>query len=162
MRSVLRSGGLLRLWDVVYNFAPQDAEDRLNAWCATGGDGIVGEWSRAELEEHVRDEHSTFTWLLEPMIARAAFQIEEARYPRTASSPGTCSARPELRANGPAAPLGGADDRIDVDHGLTGTDRDRSGLKLALAGCRAGDRLVVIKSAGTPVPSLMPGTSWTS
>jgi len=63
---------------VVYDFDPQDAEERLEAWCATGGDGIVGEWSRAEYEEHVRDEHSTFTWLLEPMIHRAGFEIEEA------------------------------------------------------------------------------------
>jgi ubiquinone/menaquinone biosynthesis C-methylase UbiE len=78
MRRVIRSGGLLRLWDVVYNFGSEEAEDRLEAWCATGGDGIVGEWSRAELEEHVRDEHSTFTWLLEPMIERAGFFIEEA------------------------------------------------------------------------------------
>jgi len=42
------------------------------------GSDIVGEWSRAELEEHVRDEHSTFTWLLEPMIRRAGFEIEQA------------------------------------------------------------------------------------
>jgi hypothetical protein len=34
-------------------------------------------WTRAELEEHVRDEHSTFTWLLEPMFERAGFVIEE-------------------------------------------------------------------------------------
>ncbi|MFP5283243.1 MAG: class I SAM-dependent methyltransferase [Actinomycetes bacterium] len=80
LHKVLRPGGLLRLWDVVYNFAPQDAEDRLETWCATGGDGIVGEWSRAELEEHVRDEHSTFTWLLEAMVDRAGFHIEDARY----------------------------------------------------------------------------------
>lgn len=78
MRQMLRAGGLLRLWDVVYDFGPEEAEDRLEAWCATGGDGIVGQWSRAELEEHVRDEHSTFTWLLEPMIHRAGFTIEEA------------------------------------------------------------------------------------
>ena len=80
MRGTLRTGGLLRLWDVVYNFAPQDAEAGLEAWCATGGDGIIGEWSRAELEEHVRDEHSTFTWLLELMIGRAGFRVEDAAY----------------------------------------------------------------------------------
>jgi len=62
------------------DFAPEEAEARLEAWCATGGDGIVGEWSRAELEEHVRDEHSTFTWLLEPMIRRAGFDIDDAVY----------------------------------------------------------------------------------
>ena len=36
--------------------------------------------SRAELEEHVRDEHSTFTWLLEQMIDRAGFSVKEANY----------------------------------------------------------------------------------
>jgi DNA invertase Pin-like site-specific DNA recombinase len=33
--------------------------------------------------------------------------------------------------------------RIYVDHGLTGTNRDRPGLRLALAACQAGDTLVV-------------------
>jgi ubiquinone/menaquinone biosynthesis C-methylase UbiE len=78
MRRMLRTGGVLRLWDVVYDFGPEEAEERLEAWCATGGDGVIGEWSRVELEEHVRDEHSTFTWLLEPMIRRACFTVEEA------------------------------------------------------------------------------------
>ena len=79
-RHLLRPGGVLRLWDVVYSFDPGEAQERLEAWCATargeGGDG----WSRAELEEHVRDEHSTFSWLLEPMIERAGFTIEDATY----------------------------------------------------------------------------------
>ena len=42
-------------------------------------------------------------------------------------------------------PLGVGDDRIYVDQGLTGTNRDRPGLRLALAACRAGDTLVVTK-----------------
>lgn len=71
---------MLRLWDVVYNFNPVDAEDRLERWCATGGHDVEGGWSRAELEEHVRDEHSTFTWLLEPMIERGGFKIQDAVY----------------------------------------------------------------------------------
>jgi hypothetical protein len=28
----------------------------------------------------VRDEHSTFTWLLEPMIERAGFEVVDADY----------------------------------------------------------------------------------
>jgi DNA invertase Pin-like site-specific DNA recombinase len=35
--------------------------------------------------------------------------------------------------------------RIYVDHGLTGTNRERPGLHQALAACRAGDTLVVTK-----------------
>ena len=41
--------------------------------------------------------------------------------------------------------LGVAGERIYVDHGLTGTNRDRPGLREALAACRDGDTLVVTK-----------------
>ncbi len=41
--------------------------------------------------------------------------------------------------------LGVDAERIYVDHGLTGTNRARSGLREALAACRAGDTLVVTK-----------------
>lgn len=41
--------------------------------------------------------------------------------------------------------LGVAPERIYVDHGLTGTNRERPGLREALAACRAGDTLVVTK-----------------
>ena len=78
LRAVLRPGGVLRLWDVVFDFEPGEAEERIEAWCASGGEGVEGEWSRAELEEHVREEHSTFTWLLEPMLERAGFEIAAA------------------------------------------------------------------------------------
>ncbi|MEQ4210462.1 recombinase family protein [Actinopolymorpha sp. B9G3] len=41
--------------------------------------------------------------------------------------------------------LGVDQTRIYVDHGLTGTNRDRPGLREALAACRAGDTLTVTK-----------------
>jgi hypothetical protein len=41
--------------------------------------------------------------------------------------------------------LGVDEDRIYLDHGLTGTNRDRPGLDQALAAVRAGDTLVVPK-----------------
>jgi DNA invertase Pin-like site-specific DNA recombinase len=43
------------------------------------------------------------------------------------------------------AGLGVDPSRLYVDHGLTGTNRDRPGLREALAACRAGDTLVVTK-----------------
>src|SRR3954454_14060463 len=43
------------------------------------------------------------------------------------------------------AALGVDPARIYVDHGLTGTNRARPGLREALAACRAGDTLVVTK-----------------
>jgi DNA invertase Pin-like site-specific DNA recombinase len=43
------------------------------------------------------------------------------------------------------AALGVSPERIYVDHGLTGTNRDRPGLREAVAACREGDTLVVSK-----------------
>ncbi len=43
------------------------------------------------------------------------------------------------------AGLGVAPARIYVDHGLTGTNRERPGLREAMAACREGDTLVVTK-----------------
>ena len=43
------------------------------------------------------------------------------------------------------AALGVDIDRVYVDHGLTGTNRERPGLREALAACREGDTLVVTK-----------------
>src|SRR5258708_27620610 len=41
--------------------------------------------------------------------------------------------------------LGVSPARIYVDHGLTGTTRDRPGLREAMAACRRGDTLVLTK-----------------
>lgn len=82
LRAMLTTGGVLRLWDVVYGFDLSDATERIEAWCATADSDVDVEtdWTRAELEEHVRDEHSTFTWLLEEMIRRAGFVLESCEY----------------------------------------------------------------------------------
>jgi DNA invertase Pin-like site-specific DNA recombinase len=58
--------------------------------------------------------------------------------------------------------LGVGDDRIYVDHGLTGTNRDRPGLRLPLAACRAGDTLVVTSWTGWLALCLTLATFWTS
>jgi ubiquinone/menaquinone biosynthesis C-methylase UbiE len=82
VRGMLRRGGVLRLWDVVYDFEPSETVGRIEAWCETAGSDadVETDWTRAELEEHVRDEHSTFSWLLEAMIERARFAIVSAEH----------------------------------------------------------------------------------
>jgi len=78
---MLRAGGVFRLSDVVYGFEPVDAERRIEAWISeTMAADVERGWTRAELADHVRDEHSTFTWLLEPMIERAGLEIVDASY----------------------------------------------------------------------------------
>jgi SAM-dependent methyltransferase len=75
---LLRPGGTLFLRDIVFSFDPGEAEVAIEAWLAGAAEQASEGWTRAELEEHVREEYSTYTWLLEPMLERAGFEIREA------------------------------------------------------------------------------------
>lgn len=77
---MLRPGGILRLRDLVYSFAPERADEALEAWLAQAPIDPEEGWTRKELETHVRDEHSTFSWLLEPMLEHAGFAIEDVSH----------------------------------------------------------------------------------
>jgi SAM-dependent methyltransferase len=73
--NLLRPGGVLLLRDIVYAFEPRDAERAIETWLGNASSDPAEGWTREQLAEHVRDEHSTFIWLLEPMLARAGFEI---------------------------------------------------------------------------------------
>jgi SAM-dependent methyltransferase len=80
---LLRPGGVLRLRDLVYSFEPADADAAITAWLAAAPKDPAAGWTAAELAEHVREEHSTFAWLLEPMLERAGFEIRDRRLSST-------------------------------------------------------------------------------
>jgi SAM-dependent methyltransferase len=80
---ILRPGGVLLLRDLVFSFELHEAETVLAAWLDGAASSPEDGWTRAEYEVHLRDEHSTFSWLLEPMLARAGFDIEHAGYDRS-------------------------------------------------------------------------------
>ena len=42
VRAMLRPGGIFRLWDVAYGFSPDEADERIEAWCTPHGDEIDG------------------------------------------------------------------------------------------------------------------------
>lgn len=77
IHDLLAPGGALVLRDLVYDFEPAEADHRIEEWLA-GAAAIPAEgWTRSELAEHVRDEHSTFSWLLELLLAHAGFELLE-------------------------------------------------------------------------------------
>ena len=78
---VLVPGGVMRLRDLVFSFELAEAEERIAAWLdLAAAEQPEDGWTRAELERHVREEHSTFSWLLEPLLDRAGFEIADADY----------------------------------------------------------------------------------
>lgn len=77
--AILQPGGVLLLRDLVYSFDPGGAAHAIEGWLGTAAARPNHGWTRAELETHVRDEHSTFSWLLEPMRERAGFAIQASQ-----------------------------------------------------------------------------------
>ena len=91
--AMLRPGGVLRLRDLVFDFSPSEAEDRVEAWMAGAvTDPAVG-WTAEELAEHVRGEFSTYSWLLDAMLDRTGFDVVERTFHRSAYGAYTCIRR---------------------------------------------------------------------
>jgi SAM-dependent methyltransferase len=77
---VLRRGGVLLLRDIVYSFEPVEADTVIGAWLASAPTDPAKGWTGAELAKHMREEHSTFSWLLEPLLERVGLRIEDRRF----------------------------------------------------------------------------------
>jgi SAM-dependent methyltransferase len=90
----LRPGGVLFLRDLVFSFDPAEAAGAIETWLAGAAEDPADGWTRSELETHVRDEHSTFTWLLEPMLERTGFEIRETEGRASAYAAYVCLYRP--------------------------------------------------------------------
>jgi SAM-dependent methyltransferase len=77
LTDLLSPGGVLVLSDLVYDFEPAEADRRIEEWLAGAAATPAEGWTRGELEAHVRDEHSTFAWLLEALLEHAGFETLE-------------------------------------------------------------------------------------
>jgi len=77
---MLRPGGMLRLRDLVYDFQPDEAAGIFDGWLEDAAEDPAAGYTAADYAEHIRTEHSTFRWLLEPMLAAAGLDIAEVGY----------------------------------------------------------------------------------
>ena len=93
IHDLLAPGGVLRLRDLVYDFEPGDAAVGDRPVVRRGGRRPGAWWTADELAEHVRTEHSTFTWLLEPMLDHAGFEVVDRATNRGAYAAYTCRRR---------------------------------------------------------------------
>ena len=76
--SIMPSNGVLRLRDFIFSFNVDETEAAVETWLGGAVTNADSGWTRAELEAHLREEHSTYSWLLEPMLAQAGFEVREA------------------------------------------------------------------------------------
>ena len=74
MHDMLKPGGVLYIFDIVFTFDVENYESELDAWIG-GMRERSGDAMADETVIHVRDEFSTFQWILDGMIQRADFEI---------------------------------------------------------------------------------------
>jgi putative AdoMet-dependent methyltransferase len=78
MRSMMSHGAKLYLRDAIFSFAPKDYVDSIQGWIDTAGKPEGEGFTRADFEMHVRDEYSTYSWVIEGLLERTGFRIEDA------------------------------------------------------------------------------------
>jgi putative AdoMet-dependent methyltransferase len=77
---MLKSNGTFYLRDVVFSFPPVDYEASINDWIRQVAKPEGEGWTAKDFEAHIREEHSTYGWMIEGMLTRAGFEILEANY----------------------------------------------------------------------------------
>ena len=87
---MLRPGGALRLLDLIYDFEPGEADAVFGGWLANAATDPAEGYTAADYAEHIRTEHSTFRWLLEPMLAATGFEVTDVSYERRLYGAYTC------------------------------------------------------------------------
>ena len=91
LHDAIRCGGRLYLEDVVFSFEAHSYEASVDDWVRRMPE--LSGFSRQEFETHVRDEYSTFAWVLEGFLERAGFEILEKTYPMREYAEYLCSPR---------------------------------------------------------------------
>ena len=76
---MLKKGGRFFLFDIVFPSAAEDLEDKLDGWVRSIAKQSGHELA-AEAEIHIREEYSTYDWVMEGLLKRAGFEIESAEY----------------------------------------------------------------------------------
>ncbi len=77
--AMLKEGGRFYLKDVVYSLPVERVNESIEEWIRGIGAGAGATMAR-QARVHVRDEYSTYEWIMEEMLYRAGFYIESAEY----------------------------------------------------------------------------------
>ncbi len=80
MASMLKPGGILYLRDTVFSFNPSEYHGCIDAWINRMAKPAGEGFTMSDFEMHVREEYTTFAWILEGMLTRAGFAIAQANY----------------------------------------------------------------------------------
>lgn len=75
MNEMIKHKGILYIFDIVFDFKTTAYKNKIDEW-VLGFEKQAGKEFKKEVETHIRDEFSTFKWILDGMIEKAGFKIE--------------------------------------------------------------------------------------
>lgn len=78
--SMLKDDGIFYLRDVIYSFNPAEYQSHINTWIEKVAKPAGEGFTKQDFETHVREEYTTFGWIIEGMLKQAGFEIEVADY----------------------------------------------------------------------------------
>lgn len=93
MALMLKDGGMLYLRDAIFSFDPADYRLRINAWIERVAKPPGAGWTTQDFETHVREEYTTFGWIVEQMLTQSGFDVEIADYPTSEYAEYICRKR---------------------------------------------------------------------
>lgn len=76
---MLKPGGRLYLFDVVFPTTMTDYESQFDEWVRSMAEDIGPDFA-SEVETTVRDGFATYNWIMEELLRRAGFRIDSAQY----------------------------------------------------------------------------------
>lgn len=74
--NMLKPGGKLFLFDIVFSFPVESYQSEFDSWI-NGMRERAGQVVAEESIIHIRDEYSTFDWIIDGMMERTGFKIEQ-------------------------------------------------------------------------------------
>lgn len=80
MAAMLKQGGVLYLKDVIFSFPPNEYQSHIDNWIARVAKPPGEGFTVSDFEMHVREEYSTFAWIIEGMLERAGLEIESVEF----------------------------------------------------------------------------------
>lgn len=90
---MMRPGGVLRVRDLIYDCSPSEVDEVFDRWLDSAARDPLSGYTRSDLEEHIRAEHSTYRWLFERMLEATGFEIETAEFSGRTYGAYTCAKR---------------------------------------------------------------------
>jgi hypothetical protein len=72
---LLKNGGTFYLADVVFSFPIEEYTDKIDNWIDTMKEKVGVDFAK-EAELHVKEEFSTFDWVIEEMLYKSGFKFD--------------------------------------------------------------------------------------